>query len=86
MLQVVLGALLAILLTAPSGGAVVKLAGPHLLRQTVLSQDDEEEDALSTEQQDLTWDDHLDFDTELTKTRIDLSKPREVVRERETVT
>ncbi len=84
-------AVLVILLMAPLGALLIAVAGPHLLRQNLdhseSDMDDvDNEDAASADRQDLTWDDHLDFDTELTKMHVDLTKPYEVMSERETVT
>ena len=74
--------MLAILLMAPLGGAAMCVLGPRLLsREPDLSDDSEGGDRSA----DLTWDDHLDFDTELTKTTMDALHLGRAT-ERETVT
>ena len=89
-MQIVTVAVLVILIMAPLGGALIAITGPRLLRQNVShgesDAEGEEDDGVSADRQDLTWDDHLDFDTELTKMKVDLTQPREITAERETVT
>jgi len=80
-------AMLSILLLAPIGSVLITVTGPLLLKRKTrhpTQVDTEDDDLPSMVGQDLTWDDHLDFDTELTKLKVEL--PVEITTEIETVT
>ena len=80
-------AVLEILIMAPLGSIAIAASGPYLLQQDTDHLDDSNSVA-GGNQLDLTWDDHLDFDTELTKMKVTINRengPREVTAERETV-
>ena len=76
------------LVMCPLGTVLCANFAPCLLTQTIKHCDSQsdDEDSASMDRQDLTWDDHLDFDTELTKMKVDLTKPVEITTEMETVT
>ncbi len=93
--QVAATSVLSILILAPVGAASIGLAAHCCLHKPPegathhdADSDDPEEGHVSPNAEELTWDDHLDFDTEFTKMRLDFdrSKATEVTTERETVT
>ena len=90
--QIVATAVLSILIIAPVGAATIGIAASCCLHKPSDDTNSQDSDAeggqLSPNGEDLTWDDHLDFDTEFTKMRLnfDRSKPMEITTEMETVT
>ena len=88
--QIVATAVLSILIMAPVGAATIGIAASCCLHKPpeVNQDSDAEGGQLSPNAEDLTWDDHLDFDTEFTKMRMefDRTRPVEITTERETVT
>ena len=90
--QVVATAVLSILIMAPVGAATIGIAASCCLHKPSDDSSSQDSDAevgqLSPNAEELTWDDHLDFDTEFTKMRMnfDRSRPMEITTEMETVT
>ena len=77
---------------APVGAATIGIAASCCLHKPSDDSSSQDSDAevgqLSPNAEELTWDDHLDFDTEFTKIRMnfDRSRPMEITTEMETVT
>ena len=87
--QMLAMAVLTILILAPVGSVLISLMGPLLLRHSIepprlTVSEVVEEEPTSVDRQELTWDGQLDFDTELTKMKVEF--PVEITTERETVT
>ena len=74
-----------ILLLAPLGGALIRLAGPRLLRQSDTIPGDDES---ARERGDLAWDDTVDLSRGQGKVKLifDAQGMVEITTERETVT
>ena len=77
-----------ILIKAPIGAVAMEMLAPSLLQRQPDPDPDSDPDAWD-KSNELMWDDHLDFDTELTKLRINLNNVicnphRECIVDRET--
>ena len=80
--QVVAIVVLVILITAPLGAALTALTGPRLLRTP------KERHLVDGEKMDLTWDDQLEYSSELSKMNVNIDEHgrMDITTERETVT